>query len=254
IILCKTCDYSAPTVKYGTLPTILESHNRYSIRLIQRRKHTSSVKKKVFQKNHRLYCEDKTFGLVAIASRSRNGRSRRHCSSMHMRTDNDHYDLWSSMCVGGQLSRLRLERLELISAGIALEERSGLKPKRPGKLPRRGSQQMASHPLDHLNDSTAWEVILVTTLSLCSFTLIEFLFSQKFSFPHRFSLQFLLLSDLHNDQCIERFANNDQSFVFVLEIWTFKIICDCDMDKFVHHCSRYFTKSRYNTNERLECV
>ena len=30
---------------------------------------------------------------------------------------------------------------------------------------------MASHPLDHLNDSRAWDVILVTTLSLCSFSI-----------------------------------------------------------------------------------
>ena len=30
---------------------------------------------------------------------------------------------------------------------------------------------MASHPLDHLNGSRAWEVILVTTLSLCSFSI-----------------------------------------------------------------------------------
>ncbi|KOX76648.1 hypothetical protein WN51_11877 [Melipona quadrifasciata] len=29
---------------------------------------------------------------------------------------------------------------------------------RRGKLSRRGSQQMASHPLDHLNDSRAWEI------------------------------------------------------------------------------------------------
>ena len=29
---------------------------------------------------------------------------------------------------------------------------------------------MVSHPLDHLNDPRAWEVILVTTLSLCSFS------------------------------------------------------------------------------------
>ncbi|CAD1476178.1 unnamed protein product, partial [Heterotrigona itama] len=49
------------------------------------------------------------------------------------------------------------------------KKRRGSKPKRPGKLPRRGSQQMASHPLDHFNDSRAWEIILVTTLSLCSF-------------------------------------------------------------------------------------
>ncbi|KOX74424.1 hypothetical protein WN51_00407 [Melipona quadrifasciata] len=42
--------------------------------------------------------------------------------------------------------------------GIALEVRRGQKPKRPGKLPRRGSHQMASHPLDHLNDSKAWEL------------------------------------------------------------------------------------------------
>ena len=35
---------------------------------------------------------------------------------------------------------------------------------------------MASHPLDHLNDSRAWEVILVTTLSLCSFSICSCIF------------------------------------------------------------------------------
>ena len=35
---------------------------------------------------------------------------------------------------------------------------------------------MISHPLDHLNDSGAWEVILVTTLSLCSFSICSCIF------------------------------------------------------------------------------
>ena len=35
---------------------------------------------------------------------------------------------------------------------------------------------MASHPLDRLNDSRAWEVILVTTLSLCSFSICSCIF------------------------------------------------------------------------------
>ena len=43
---------------------------------------------------------------------------------------------------------------------------------------------MTSHPLDHLNDSKAWEVILVTTLSLCSFNICSciFFFSSLSSF------------------------------------------------------------------------
>ena len=56
-----------------------------------------------------------------------------------------------------------------------------LRSKRPGKLPRRGSQQMVSHLLDHLNDSRAWEVILVTTLSLCSFSICSCIFSSSSS-------------------------------------------------------------------------
>ena len=44
---------------------------------------------------------------------------------------------------------------------------------------------MASHPLDHLNDSRAWEVILVTTLSLCSFSISSCIF---FLLHHRSSL------------------------------------------------------------------
>ena len=35
---------------------------------------------------------------------------------------------------------------------------------------------MISYPLDHLNDSIAWEVILVTTLSLCSFSICSCIF------------------------------------------------------------------------------
>ena len=38
---------------------------------------------------------------------------------------------------------------------------------------------MASHPLDHLNDSRAWEVI--TTLSLCSFSICSCIFSSSSS-------------------------------------------------------------------------
>ena len=40
---------------------------------------------------------------------------------------------------------------------------------------------MASHPLDHLNDSRAWEVILVITLSLCSFSICSFIFFSSLS-------------------------------------------------------------------------
>ena len=43
---------------------------------------------------------------------------------------------------------------------------------------------MASHPLDHLNDSRVWEVILVTTLSLCSFSICSSIF---FLHNHRLS-------------------------------------------------------------------
>ena len=35
---------------------------------------------------------------------------------------------------------------------------------------------MASHPVDHLNDSRELEVILVTTLSLCSFSTCSCIF------------------------------------------------------------------------------
>ena len=35
---------------------------------------------------------------------------------------------------------------------------------------------MASHLLDHLNDSRVWEAILVTTLSLCSFSICSCIF------------------------------------------------------------------------------
>ena len=35
---------------------------------------------------------------------------------------------------------------------------------------------MASHPLDHLNEFRAWEVILVTTLSLCFFSICSCIF------------------------------------------------------------------------------
>ena len=35
---------------------------------------------------------------------------------------------------------------------------------------------MASHPLDYLNDSRAWEVISVTTLSLCSLSICSCIF------------------------------------------------------------------------------
>ena len=35
---------------------------------------------------------------------------------------------------------------------------------------------MASHLLDHLNGPRAWEVILVTTLSLCSFSICSCIF------------------------------------------------------------------------------
>ena len=35
---------------------------------------------------------------------------------------------------------------------------------------------MAFHPLDHLNDSRAWEIIFVTTLSLCSFNICSCIF------------------------------------------------------------------------------
>ncbi|CAD1469432.1 unnamed protein product, partial [Heterotrigona itama] len=55
---------------------------------------------------------------------------------------------------------LRLERLEL---DVSFSGHCARRKKRPGKLPRRGSQQMTSHPLDYLNDSRAWEIILVTT-------------------------------------------------------------------------------------------
>ena len=43
---------------------------------------------------------------------------------------------------------------------------------------------MASHPLDHLNDSRAWEVILVTTLSLCSFSICSCIFFFFFIIVH----------------------------------------------------------------------
>ena len=35
---------------------------------------------------------------------------------------------------------------------------------------------MASLPLGHLNDSKAWDVILATTLSLCSFSICSSIF------------------------------------------------------------------------------
>ena len=46
---------------------------------------------------------------------------------------------------------------------------------------------MASRPLDHLNDSRAWEVILVT-LSLCSFSICScmFFFSLSIIVHHSF--------------------------------------------------------------------
>ena len=43
---------------------------------------------------------------------------------------------------------------------------------------------MASHPLDHLNDSRAWEVILVTTLSLCSFSICSCIFFSFYIIVH----------------------------------------------------------------------
>ena len=116
-----------------------------------------------------------------MASRFRNERLCRYCSSMHVRTNNDHYDRWSSMCswisfrdlsfcftfISYFLFAIRKTRARRkFQRTFALEEKT-----RPGKLPRRGSQQMVSHLLDHLNDSRVWEVILVTTLSLCSFSI-----------------------------------------------------------------------------------
>ena len=75
-------------------------------------------------------------------------------------------------------SGLRLERLELdVSfSGHCARRKKRQKPKRPDKLSRRGSQQMVSHPLDHWNGSKAWEVILVITLSLCSFSICSCIF------------------------------------------------------------------------------
>ena len=43
---------------------------------------------------------------------------------------------------------------------------------------------MASHLLDHLNDSRVWEAILVTTLSLCSFSICSCIFSFSFIIVH----------------------------------------------------------------------
>ena len=43
---------------------------------------------------------------------------------------------------------------------------------------------MASHPVDHLNDFRAWEVILVTTLSLCSFSICSCIFFFFFIIVH----------------------------------------------------------------------
>ncbi|KOX68819.1 hypothetical protein WN51_06987 [Melipona quadrifasciata] len=51
---------------------------------------------------------------------------------------------------------LRLERLEL---DVSFGGHCARRKKRPGKLPRRGSRQMASHLLDHSNDSIAWEAV-----------------------------------------------------------------------------------------------
>ena len=45
---------------------------------------------------------------------------------------------------------------------------------------------MVSHPLDHLNDSRTWEVILVTTLSLCSFSICSCIFFLLFHHLHQF--------------------------------------------------------------------
>ena len=65
-------------------------------------------------------------GRGQVASRSRNERLCRYCSSTHVRTNKDHYDRWSSMCIGisfrdlsfhftfiSYVFCLRLERLEL---------------------------------------------------------------------------------------------------------------------------------------------
>ena len=76
---------------------------------------------------------------------------------------------------------LRLERLELVMFQRALRS------KRPGKLPRRGSQQMASHLLDHLNDSRVWEVIL---LLLCHYALLVFVVVSFFPFSSPFVIVF----------------------------------------------------------------
>ena len=55
---------------------------------------------------------------------------------------------------------------------------------------------MVSHLLDHSNDSRAWEVILVATLSLCSFSICSCIFFFLFSIivHHRFGqIAFFLL-------------------------------------------------------------
>ena len=108
-----------------------------------------------------------------------------YCSSMHVRTDNDHYDRWSSVCIRISFRGLSFH-FAFISYFLVCEQKDELdvsfsghcarRQKRPGKLPRRELQQMTSHPLDHLNDSRAWELILVTTLSLCSFSICSWIF------------------------------------------------------------------------------
>ena len=61
---------------------------------------------------------------------------------------------------------------------------------------------MVSHRLDHLNDSRAWELILVPTLSLCSFSICSCVF--VFLFPiivhHRFGQIAIFLVSVARDR------------------------------------------------------
>ena len=75
---------------------------------------------------------------------------------------------------------------------------------------------MASHPLDHSNDSRAWEVILVITLSLCSFSICSCIF---FFFPvivhHRFGQTAVSLVSVARDRLrieLELRENDDRVY------------------------------------------
>ena len=76
---------------------------------------------------------------------------------------------------------------------------------------------MASHPLDHLNDSRAWDVIPVTTLSLCSFSICSciFFFFSCIIARHRFGQIAVSLGSVARDRLrieLELRENDDRVY------------------------------------------